>query len=136
MKKLSLILIFFIICGLLPGEIRAQKGRYDTATVQTISGQVTAVETLPGKRGFNRLRLQVSSPEGVIPVLLGPANFIQQQNFAVAVGDKVTVTGSRVARGKRFGMILASEVQKDSQVLKLRDPAGVPLWGGKPRIPK
>jgi hypothetical protein len=131
MRQFSVVLVFFIIWGLLPGEILAQAGRYNTATVQTISGHVTLVETLAGKGGVRRTRLQVSTPEGVFLVSLGPAQFIQQQNFPLVVGDLVTVIGSQVGGRKRSSSIIAASVQKGDKILRLRDPAGVPLWRGK-----
>ena len=78
-----------------------------------------------------RTRLQVSTPEGVFLVSLGPAQFIQQQNFPLVVGDLVTVIGSQVGGRKRSSSIIAASVQKGDKILRLRDPAGVPLWRGK-----
>jgi hypothetical protein len=133
MRKLGAFLSLAILCGFLAGAVEAG-GRFNPATVQTISGQVTGVETIPTKKGGPpRVLLHLATSGGVFKVRLGPAQFIQQQNFVFAPGDQVTVIGSMAGAGKRGATIVAAEVQKDGQVLKLRDPAGNPLWGGKRR---
>jgi hypothetical protein len=52
--------------------------------------------------------------------------------MAFAPGDKVEVTGSRVTYEGQ-PTIIAGEVKKGAQVLKLRDAAGVPVWAGQGR---
>ncbi|MBM4276037.1 MAG: DNA-binding protein [Deltaproteobacteria bacterium] len=131
MKRLGVILTLLTVWALLPGEGQAMV-RYNTATVQTITGQVTAVERVRLRRS-HRVRLLVATPQGVIPVSLGPGRYVKQQNFVFGTGDQVTVIGSRVLTRKRVPVILASEVQKGGQVLKLRDASGAPLWVVKRR---
>jgi len=64
-----------------------------------------------------------------IPVHLGPEWFLEKQDAALEKGDKLEVTGSRVSfEGKPA--IIASEVKKGEQTLKLRDDKGVPIWSG------
>jgi len=52
--------------------------------------------------------------------------------MAFAPGDKVEVTGSRITYEGQ-PTIIAGEVKKGEQVLKLRDAAGVPAWAGQGR---
>ena len=64
-----------------------------------------------------------------IPVHLGPSWYMEEQAVSFAPGDKVEVTGSRITyQGQPT--IIAAEVKKGGQVLKLRDAAGVPVWAG------
>ncbi len=66
------------------------------------------------------------------PVHLGPSWYLETQAVTFAPGDKVEVTGSRVTyQGQPT--IIAAEVKKDGQVLKLRDAAGIPVWAGQGR---
>jgi hypothetical protein len=44
-------------------------------------------------------------------------------------GDKATVRGSRVSIDGKPA-IIAAEVTKDGQTLRLRDDNGLPLWAG------
>jgi hypothetical protein len=46
----------------------------------------------------------------------------------IAAGDTVEITAVKSLR--RGGVLIAGEVRKDGQVLKLRDEKGVPLWAG------
>ena len=46
--------------------------------------------------------------------------------------DKIQVTGSKITwEGKPI--ILAAEIKRGDQVLKLRDSKGVPVWSGQRR---
>jgi len=57
---------------------------------------------------------------------------MEKQAVIMAAGDKVEVTGSRIMyQGKPA--IIAAEVKKSDQVLKLRDAAGIPAWAGQGR---
>ena len=77
---------------------------------------------------FNTLK----SEKEIIPVHLGPSWYMEKQAVTIAAGDKVEVTGSRIMyRGKPT--IIAAEVKKGDQVLKLRDASGVPAWAGQRR---
>jgi len=103
---------------------------YNPQTVETVSGDVMSVETTTyGRRGYQGVHFTLKTGKETIPVHLGPAWYMDQQAVKVAQGDKVEVTGSRVDfQGKPA--IIAAEVKKDGQVLKLRDTAGIPAWAG------
>lgn len=104
---------------------------YNTATEMTISGTVDEVKTLPGRgRGMGGVHLIVTSPTGRVEVRLGPAAFVESQNFAFAQGDAVTVIGSKVTLGGA-PVVIAREVQKGSERLTLRDEKGFPRWAGR-----
>ena len=102
--------------------------RYDPATVTTVSGTVTSVETLPrtkGKGGGVHLLLKTATE--TIAVHLGPSWYLDRQPTQIAAGDTIEVKGSRVTvQGQPA--IIAAEVHKGSALLTLRDAAGVPRW--------
>ena len=62
----------------------------------------------------------------VIPLMQGCSKS-KKEPYALAEGDAIEVKGSR---GKMDGSdaILAREIKKGSQTLKLRDEKGIPLW--------
>jgi hypothetical protein len=105
---------------------------WDAGSVSTVSGEVTAVEKYtPGRGGSSYgLRLTVKTDKETLPVILGPAVYIEQQHFAIAPKDTVEVKGSRLTiQGQPT--VIAAEVKKGGQTLKLRDDKGVPLWLGQ-----
>ncbi len=104
---------------------------YNPATVETLSGQVEKVERFtPGKGMGYGVHLVLKTGQETIDVHLGPFWYVEKQGLIFAPGDKVEVTGSRVTYQEKPA-IIAGEVKKGGQVLKLRDAAGVPLWAGQ-----
>ncbi len=69
----------------------------------------------------------VRSGNDELEVHLGPAWFIDNQDLQLAAGDRVDVRGSRVTIDGKPALI-AIEVRRGTDVLKLRDEAGVPVW--------
>jgi hypothetical protein len=104
---------------------------WDGSSVTTLSGEVAAVEKYtPGRGGSSYgLRFTLKTDKETVPVVLGPAWYVEQQHFAVAAKDQVEVKGSRLSiQGQPT--IIAQEVKKGDKVLRLRDDQGVPLWTG------
>jgi hypothetical protein len=100
---------------------------YDPKTVETIQGKVLSVEKTPSKgRGYG-VHLTLQTDKETIPVHLGPDWYIEKQTPKIEANDTITVTGSRVTiDGKPT--IIAAQVKKGNEVLKLRDDNGVPAW--------
>jgi hypothetical protein len=103
---------------------------YNPATVETIKGEVVAVEKITPMKGMRYgIHLMVKTEKETIPVHLGPAWFIERQDTKIEKGDRIEVKGSRVTIGGKPA-IIAAEVKKGESVLVLRDSAGVPVWSG------
>ena len=105
---------------------------FDSKTIKTISGQVIKIDQV-SEFGFGeQLRLTVFiDKKEILPVYLGPAFYIigpwQAKQFIL--GDKVTVSGSRVTfRGE--SLMIATTVKQGNEVLRLRDKDGIPEWIG------
>jgi hypothetical protein len=104
---------------------------YDNKTVKTISGEVVVVDTLPSQKGMRGgIHMMLKSDKETISVHLGPSWFLEKQKVKVAVGDKIVATGSRITYQDK-STIIAAEVKKGEELLKLRDENGIPLWSGK-----
>jgi hypothetical protein len=104
---------------------------YDPKTVETLSGEVVSVEETTSMRGMSSsgVHLVLKTDKETISVHLGPGWFIENQDTRIASGDKVEVKGSRITfEGKPA--IIAAEVRKESEVLRLRDESGFPAWSG------
>jgi hypothetical protein len=109
----------------------SQFGRmYDPKTVETVTGEVIKVERVAPMRGMSAgVHLVVKTDKGDVSVHLGPQWYLENQEIQIAAHDKVAIKGSRVTLGGKPA-IIAGEVQKGGDTLKLRDDAGVPVWSG------
>ena len=109
----------------------SQYGRmYDPKTIETITGTVEKVDKItPGKGMSYGVHLAVKTEKETIDVHLGPGWYIENQDVKLTPGDKVEIKGSRITfQGKP--VIIAAEVKKGEETLKLRDESGFPVWAG------
>lgn len=114
------------------GALVFRKTTYDE--LQRVAGEVSGV-TLTRIKKIPTLQVSVElrGDTGSIRVLLGPQEYLNQQGFTIKAGDKVSVTGVKIVwktKEKPVPVMIAHEVQKDGQVLKLRDYGGLPAWRG------
>ncbi len=104
---------------------------YDIKTVETFQGTITKVEKVDCRRaGMYSVRLTVQQAKESTPVYIGPAWYVEKQGVKLSEGDKIQVTGSRITVNSSQ-VLLAKEIKKGEQVLKLRDDRGFPLWAGR-----
>jgi hypothetical protein len=103
---------------------------YNPATVVTVSGIVIA-KTPSSAKGLPQLvYLTLKTEAGKLTIFLGPDLYVDKLPVQINNLDKIQVTGSKITwEGKP--VILAAEIKKGNQVLKLRDPDGVPAWSGR-----
>ncbi len=127
--------LMFIATGVFAQGMRG-KGRpgtfhgYDAKTVETISGEIVSIDTTKRVRwpGHEGTHLVVKTDKESLEVFLGPAFFLKDK-IALAKGDTVEVTGSRVAYRNATGLI-ARLIKKGEIVVELRKEDGTPLWAG------
>jgi len=101
---------------------------YDAKTVETIGGKVLSIEnTTHAKRRGYWVQLMLQTDKGTIPVQLGPAWYIDKQTPRIEANDTITVTGSHVTLDGRSA-IVAADITKGNELLKLRDDNGMPVW--------
>lgn len=103
---------------------------YNPATVETISGTVESVDKVTPMKGMHYgIHLLLKTDKETIPVHLGPGWYIERLDTKIEKGDKIEVKGSRITfQGKPA--IIASEVKKGDNILRLRDDNGIPAWSG------
>jgi len=102
---------------------------FKTDAVTTVEGTVKSVGTFMPESGSSpglKLKIETTNNE-TETVHLGPQNWMDSQNIKFNGGDRITVTGSNV-RHMLGKVIMASEVKKGDQTLRLRDAQGKPLW--------
>ena len=116
------------IGGLLGAPNVVAQRNYDPKTVETIEGKVLSIEkTVPTNNRGHGQHLMLKTDKETIAVHLGPAWYLEKQTPHIAANDVVTVTGSRITFDGKPA-IIASEVKKGNDVLKLRDENGIPVW--------
>jgi hypothetical protein len=103
---------------------------YDPKAMETISGEVISVDLITPAKGMSGgVHMNVKTDKETISVHLGPSWFLENQDVKIVAKDKVEVKGSRISFGGKPA-IIAAEVKKGDEVLKLRDDAGFPVWSG------
>lgn len=146
MKNIKFFIMFFLLVTLISvstsfaqGEqdnrgrdAKKQYGRiYNPATVETVKGTVSTVDNIAKSQGrYYGIHLVVKTDSEDLNVHLGPSWYINKQGFQITAGDNVTIVGSRVTLDGQTALI-ASEVEKGGQTLKLRDQDGFPYWSGR-----
>ncbi|HSK31368.1 MAG TPA: DNA-binding protein [Candidatus Limnocylindria bacterium] len=103
---------------------------YDPKAVETISGEVTAVDRIMPMKGMSGgVHINVKTDKETISVQLGPSWYLENQDVKIEAKDKVEVKGARTTFAGKPA-IIAAEVKKGDEVLKLRDDNGYPVWSG------
>ena len=147
MKKICFLLFVVGVLGFITTDASAQPGgpwkgsrgwgmgsqynrMYNPKTVETISGEVVSVDKITPMKGMSYgIHLTLKTEKETISVHLGPGWFIERQDIKIEPKDKIEVTGSRITfEGKPA--IIAAEVKKGDEILKLRDENGIPVWAG------
>ena len=103
---------------------------YDPKTVETVSGEVIRVDKITPIKGMSYgVHMTLKTDKETISVHMGPGWFIENQKIKIEPKDIVEVKGSRITfEGK--SAIIAAEVKKGDEILKLRDENGIPVWSG------
>ena len=103
---------------------------YDPKSVETINGEVISVNPITPSKGMaGGIHMNVKTDKETVSVHLGPSWYIENQDVKLEPKDKVEVKGSKITFGGNPA-IIATEVKKGDDVLKLRDEAGYPVWAG------
>ncbi len=119
------------------GGAGPQSGRmYDLSKETTLIGTVASVELLPRGGRMQQgqaVGLTLKTGGDTVFVHLGPQWYIDKQaGMKIASGDTVEIRGAKtVRRGEE--VLLAAEVKKGAEVLRLRDENGIPLWSRRSR---
>ncbi len=112
-----------------PGKGMGAARLFDPATVATLSGTVVSENRVDRGMGHKGVHLVVKTAEGEVVVHLGPDFYVGAQPVKLAVGDAITVKGSRITfEGKPT--VLAVTVTKGAATMVLRNDQGQPAWAG------
>ena len=108
---------------------------YDPKTVETVNGEVVGVEKIPSPQGTGYgVHLTLKTGKETLLIEAGPGWYVEKQPVKIEAKDKLEIRGSRVmSQGKPA--IIAAEIKKGDQILKLRDENGIPAWSRGSRSP-
>ncbi len=103
---------------------------YDPKTVETVKGEVVAVDQITPHKGMGHgIHLRLKTATETISVHLGPSWYVEHQDTKIQPKDEIEVKGSRVTFDGRPALI-AAEIRKGKETLVLRDENGLPMWAG------
>jgi hypothetical protein len=132
-KRTKLIVMLMAMVAVLAASSTLAQRNYDPKTVETIEGKVLSIEkTTPAKKRGYGVHLTLQTEKETIAVHLGPAWHIDTQTPHIEANDTITVTGSRVTIEGKPAMI-AAQVKKGNEILKLREENGIAVWRGAGR---
>jgi len=108
---------------------------YDPKTVETVKGEVVGVDkvTSHGGKGYG-VNMTLKTEKESLSVEVGPGWYVEKQPVRIEAKDILEIRGSRVTSQGKVAMI-AAEIKKKDQVLRLRDENGIPAWSGGSRRP-
>ena len=123
-----------LFCGLSPcvhlREFSCQRDWISDGRARQGSGEVVSVGHFTPMRGMHHgVHMMVKTDKETVSVHLGPVWYIENQDVKIEPKERVEVKGSRIDLAGEQA-IIASEVRKGDQVLKLRDEDGFPAWSG------
>ena len=98
---------------------------YDVSAEVTVKGVVTAIHESKVATDHPGLHLVLQTDTETVEVHACPVRFLSELGFALEVGDKLTVIGSRP---KGASVMVAREITKGQLSLILRDKTGTPNW--------
>lgn len=101
--------------------------KYDPATEVTLKGSIDDMQELSDPAGQAHIKLLLKTGQGLTEVRLCPREFLDALEFALAKGDDVEITGSRVKVDDKE-IVLGRTVVKGNNILVLRDKKGNPAW--------
>ena len=144
MKRfITWLIVFLFVTAFATGTLAQPQGQcpasgwpmgrmYDPKTVETVKGEIVAVETVTaGKMDVPaRVLLKLKTPKETVTVYLGPEWYLKKQGVKLVAGDQVQVKGSRVTMDKQ-NLILPNEVKKGDRVMQFWDEQGMPRWRGQ-----
>jgi hypothetical protein len=104
---------------------------YDTSKVVSVSGVISAIDTLApqGPGPGPGLHFTLKAGKETYPVEVGPVPYLKTQTLRLKIGDSVTVRGAKVLVST-VPTLMAGEIVRGKEKLALRDAAGMPLWRG------
>ena len=133
---MSFVMVAFTVTnafgGIAIGERIKMYNAQITTSVKCVIAEVGKVDQVwgPMKGKSYGVNLTVKTDKETLTVYLGPSWFIERQDMKIGKNDIIEVKGCKKIYNGEY-VIVAQEVIKNNQVLKLRDEDGNPVWDGE-----
>lgn len=103
--------------------------QFDPKTVNIYQGTVEGVERHIPKKGmvYGILVRLKTDPKTTFNVLLGPAWYLENQDFRIEPHDQIEVIASKIIYDKK-PLLIPIEITKGGATMRLRESNGYPLW--------
>jgi hypothetical protein len=128
MKKLVMLTLVVLVAALVFAQAKAEP-KYDKTAEVKLKGTVEEVKMVAGtccKESCTHLMLRTD--KGLIEVQVAPEAFLKDIEVEFAKGDKLEVTASKVSDADVY---LAREINKNGDIVTVRDNQGGPVWSWK-----
>jgi len=103
---------------------------YNPASVETIKGEVVSLNKISPMKGMSYgIHIMLKTNKEKVSVYLGPAWYFNNNKFFIKVKDKIEIKGSRTTYDGKPA-IIAGEIKRGEETIKIRDENGYPVWGG------
>jgi hypothetical protein len=101
---------------------------FNPDTMETVSGRILRIDKMtPGSNMQQGAYLLLETKKGNRIVHLGPVWWVENQDVHLNTKEQVEVTGSRVMVNDK-PVIIASEIKRGEDILRLRDERGRAAW--------
>ncbi|MGA7292307.1 MAG: hypothetical protein WBW53_09790 [Terriglobales bacterium] len=101
--------------------------KYDLQTEVKTKGLIDEVNLLSVGTRKDFVELVIKNGDDKIHIYVCPQAFEEEMGISFNKGDQVAVTGSKV-KHDGADVILARELQKDTDTVQFRDAKGTPVW--------
>jgi hypothetical protein len=120
----SVAVLIVLLASAVCGAQTAQAVKYDKSSEIKIKGVVDDVST-----SDNFVHVMLKTDKGVVNVMMAPEKFLKEIEVTFAKGDALQVTGSQATVGDA-PVLLAREVNRNGDVMTMRDESGKGAWVG------
>jgi hypothetical protein len=122
--------VFALFLALAAASVPAQgpaprAPEYDPAAEVTLVGEVQQLHESKVATDHPGLHILLKTVDETVEVHACPVRFLREVEFAIEVGNRLAVLGSRPAGA---AAIVAREIRKGQESLVLRDAKGAPNW--------
>lgn len=104
---------------------------YNPQDVVTVAGLITAIDPAAASNLPEPVFLTLTTPQGKVKVFLGPNWYVAEQGMALALFDRLEVTGAKlIDQGKV--VIFAAQIKKGNHIMRLCGSATKPAGPSGP----
>jgi hypothetical protein len=130
MKKIVVLSLVVLVAALVFAQTKAQP-KYNKSAEVKLKGTVEEVKDVPGTCCKDTcVHLMLRTDQGVFEIQVAPEAFLQDLEVKFEKGDKLDVVAAKVSKDGT-DVYLAREIDRNGNVLVVRDNDGGPVWSWK-----